>query len=66
MRGRTLPGDFATTGQSSKFNNNTMEELGTGSDGGREPSSNLAAKPDSYSMFQHLMEAKVTLSKGTQ
>ena len=58
--------DFATTGQPSDFTSNTMEasrpELGTssGANSGIAPSSNLAAQPDSYSMFQQLMEAKVS------
>ena len=62
MRGTFPAGDFVTTGQPSDFTSNTMEapEL-TGDNSGTVllPSSNLAAQPDSYSMFQHLMEAQV-------
>ena len=65
MRG-TLPGAFVTTtAQPSDFTSNTMEatqpEPGTSAESGSvlQPSSNLAAQPDSYSMFQHLMEAQV-------
>jgi len=68
----TFTGDFATTGQPSDFTSNTMEasrpELGTstGANSGIAPSSNLAAQPDSYSMFQHLMEAKVSLTQPSE
>ena len=68
MRGTQLPGAFVTTtAQPLDFTSITMEatqpEPGTltGAESGsvRLPSSNLAAQPDSYSMFQHLMEAQV-------
>jgi len=69
MRG-TLPGAFVTTtAQPSDFTSNTMEaaqpEPGTSAESGSVllPSSNLAAQPDSYSMFQHLMEAQVSLTQ---
>ena len=66
MRGTQLPGAFVTTtAQPSDFTRNTMEatqpEPGTSAESGSVllSSSNLAAQPDSYSMFQHLMEAQV-------
>ena len=54
--GGILPGDFVTTAQPPDFTSDTLEVA--------EPEpvaskSNLAAQPDSYSMFQHLMEAQV-------
>jgi len=70
MRGTQLPGAFVTTtAQPSDFTTNTMEatqpEPGTSAESGSvlQPSSNLAAQPDSYSMFQHLMEAQVSLTQ---
>jgi len=69
MRGTFPAGDFVTTGQPSDFTSNTMEapEL-TGGNSGTVllPSSNLAAQPDSYSMFQHLMEAQVSLTQPSE
>ena len=66
---QAVPGDFvATTVQPSLFASSAVVEVaepepGVGDTAGRgteKPSgSNLAAQPDSYSMFQHLMEAQV-------
>ena len=64
MRG-TLPGDFVTTAQPpSDFSSDNMgasepEPVASAGASGTNPKSNLAAQPDSYSMFQHLMEAQV-------
>ena len=64
MRG-TLPGDFVTTAQPpSDFFSDNMEAsepepVASAGASGTNSKSNLAAQPDSYSMFQHLMEAQV-------
>ena len=67
---QAVPGDFvATTVQPSLFASSHVGEVAepepvvgeTAGSGTEKPSSgsNLAAQPDSYSMFQHLMEAQV-------
>ena len=70
MGEQTFPGDFvATTVQPSLFASSAVVEVAepepvvgeAPGSGTEKPSSgsNLAAQPDSYSMFQHLMEAQV-------
>ena len=65
---QTFPGDFvATTVQPPLFASSVVVEVAepvvgeAPGSGTEKPSlgSNLAAQPDSYSMFQHLMEAQV-------
>jgi len=71
MRG-TLPGDFVTTAQPpSDFSSDNMgasepEPVASAGASGTNPKSNLAAQPDSYSMFQHLMEAQVSLTQPSE
>ena len=56
---RTLPGDFVTTVQPSDFTSNVLEVAEPKPVASTASKSNFAAQPDSYSMFQHLMEAQV-------
>jgi len=71
MRRTFAAGDFVTTGQPSDFTSNTMKASRPEPAGGNSrtvplPASNLAAQPDSYSMFHHLMEAQASLTQPSE
>ena len=55
----TLPGDFVTNVQPSDITSNILEAAEPEPVASTASKSNFAAQPDSYSMFQHLMEAQV-------
>jgi len=62
----TLPGDFVTTVQPPDFTSNILEVAEPEPVASTASKSNFAAQPDSYSMFQHLMEAQVSLTQPSE